>query len=215
MSYRTELTSLETLASTLPFDLDQSDRVNEAFVAYMEDRLSQHKTLIDLWTYCYVRRYFLIKFIRERTFQVSELDQVVEQAYRKVDSSRSLIAHHDRYAQWVSVVCRNTYMNFVSRRQALTSLLPSHDFPLPPKVGSDLDVNAGAIHEALRRAIQELPEFLQSTARMRFVENLTYEEISRIVGKRIPTIRSYIHKICQRFRKDRQLMAWAERLLEP
>ena len=61
MSYRTELTSLETLASTLPFDLDQSDRVNEAFVAYMEDRLSQPKTLIDLWTYCYVRRYFLIK----------------------------------------------------------------------------------------------------------------------------------------------------------
>ncbi|MGB1374456.1 MAG: RNA polymerase sigma factor [Rhodothermales bacterium] len=211
MSYKTDLSTLETLAARLPFSIDESHRVNEAFVAYMcHDRI-EDKRLVDLWTYCYVRRYFLIKFIREARYQASELDQIVEKAYRKVEHARPGIIHHDRYAQWVSVVCRNMYVNFVARRRALVTLPPEEIPELAPEE-RDADVNAAALHTSLIHAIESLPPFLRSTARMRFVENLSNEEIARIIGKRSGTVRAYVHKICKRFREDRQLCAWADRV---
>ena len=50
----------------------------------MVEGTRQQKILIDLWTYCYVRKYFLIKFLRRGAFQASELDQLVEKTYQKI-----------------------------------------------------------------------------------------------------------------------------------
>jgi len=212
MSYKTELTTLETVAARLPFDIDESHRVNEAFAAYMHADRIEDKRLIDLWTYCYVRRYFLIKFIKEARFRASELEHLVERTYRKIEQSRGAIKHHDRYAQWVSVVCRNTFVNFVARRKKVIGLEPKHDIAELPGEAGDTDVNAAAVHTSLLLAITHLPPFLQATARMRFVENLSNEEIARIIGKRSATVRAYVHKICSRFRKNEDLQAWADRL---
>ena len=219
MSYQTELVSLDSLAARLPFAIDESDRVNEAFAAYMTapvraPRKREHRKTVDLWTYCYVRRYFLIKFMKESRFRASELDLVVERTFRKVEEARGRIEHHNRYAQWVSVVCRNTFINFVTRRQTVTHLEVHHDEAIDTGSPMDLDVNAAALHAALQRAIGELPTYLQATARMRFVENLSNEEIGRIVGKRSPTVRSYVHKIKKRFRADGELRAWADHFLK-
>lgn len=212
MSYRTELRSLDSLASHLPFALDETERVNEAYCRYVAQPGPSDSRLVDLWTYCYIRRYFLIKFLRETAFRSSELEQVVERTYRKVESRRHQLEQLDKYAQWVSVICRNTYVNFVSRRRAVDSL-ESVPHPAVEMPEIELDVDAGAVFLALTAAIAQLPAFLQSTARMRYVENLSYEEIARITGKRVPTIRSYTHKICARFRKDSGLSAWADRYL--
>ncbi|NNF04227.1 MAG: sigma-70 family RNA polymerase sigma factor [Rhodothermales bacterium] len=212
MSYRTELRTLDALASRLPFHIDESNRINEAYDRYASGGRRSDRLLIDIWTYCYIRRYFLIKFLKDGSFRSSELDQVVERTYRKVDRFRSQLDQRDRYAQWVSVVCRNTYMNFVTRRRYVVDL-ESVEHPAERPPDPDADVNAGAIHMALLNAIADLPEFLQTTARLRFVENLTYEEISRLTGKRVPTVRSYIHKICRRLRTDAQLRHWAGRVL--
>jgi len=212
MSYRTELRSLDTLAAHLPFSLDESERVNETYARYAAQNRLPDAQMVDLWTYCYIRRYFLIKFIRSGGFRSSELEQVVEKTYRKVDEARGRLQHNDRYAQWVSVVCRNAFYNFVSRRLRLTPLEDIVEIKAAaPDV--ELDVDSGALFLALTAAIEQLPPFLQQTARMRFVENLSYEEIGRILGKRAPTIRSYIHKICQRFRRNKELSIWAERYL--
>ncbi len=215
MSYKIELTSLESLAAKLPFSMDEAHRVNETFAAYMLSNQADDKRLIDLWTYCFVRRYFLIKFIRDPRFRASELDHLVEATYRKVERARTSITHHHRYAQWVSVVCRNTFVNFIARRKSVTGLQRHHDVALPPAIEDDMEVNAAAIHASLLHAIAQLPPFLQATARMRFVENLSNEEIGRIIGKRAATVRAYVHKICKRFRRDPGLRAWADHLLRP
>ena len=110
---------------------------------------------------------------------------------------------------WVSVICKNTYINFVTRRKFVTTLdIAFNDEPVLPSrnVGED----AGALYLALSRAIECLPLFLRSAARMRFVEDLSYEEISRMTGKSVPTIRAYVHKICRRFRRDKGLNAFKD-----
>jgi RNA polymerase sigma factor (sigma-70 family) len=208
MSLRTDLKSLDELASRLPFHLDDTNRVNEAYCAYKNDHAGDGY-VVDLWTYCYIRRYYLIKFISEAAFRAVELDQVVERTYRKVERSRYQLEQDDRYAQWVSVICRNTYVNFVTRRRIVTTLEEEADIAPPPRVSGSPE-DAGALYLALSRAIERLPAFLHSVARMRFVEDLSYEEISRLTGKSVPVIRAYVHKICRRFREDPGLKAFKD-----
>jgi RNA polymerase sigma factor (sigma-70 family) len=212
MSYRTELRTLDSLASRLPFHLDESGLVNDAYCRYVASGRRKDRLLVDIWTYCYIRRYFLIKFLKNGGFRSAELDQVVERTYRKVDRFRSQLDREDRYAQWVSVICRNTYMNFVTRRRYVVDIESVAD-PTERMQDPDADVDAAAVHLSLLNAIADLPDFLQTAARLRFVENLTYEEISRLIGKRVPTVRAYIHKICKRFRRNRELIHWADRVL--
>ena len=209
MSLTIDLKSLDALASRLPFHLDDTNRVNEAYCAYMNDAHPDSAYLVDLWTYCYIRRYYLIKFISEAAFRVVELDQVVERTYRKVEKSRYQLEQDDHYAQWVSVICKNTYVNFVTRRKFVTTLDEREEGPEQAPV-VDISEDVGAPYLALSRAIDRLPVFLRSFARLRFVEDLSYEEISRLTGKSVPVTRAYVYKICRRFRRDEGLKAFKE-----
>jgi DNA-directed RNA polymerase specialized sigma24 family protein len=208
MSLRIDLQSLDELASRLPFHLDDTGEVNEAYCAYRRQETNENAFVVDLWTYCFIRRYYLIKFISEAAFRAAELDHVVEKTYQKVERSRYQLQNDDRYAQWVSVICKNTYVNFVTRRKVV-STLDDADRRQEPEIQS-ASGDAGALYLALSRAIERLPVFLQSVARLRFVEDLSYEEISRITGKSVPVSRSYVHKICRRFRRDPELCAFRE-----
>ena len=209
MSYRFELKSLDALASRLPFGLDDTQEVNSIYLAYRRNRTDGSDFLVDLWTYCYIRRYYLIKFIREEGFRAAELDQIVEKTYKKVEKCISQLEREDRYAQWVSVICKNTYINFVTRRQYVTALDGSTEHEcVAPETGVVED--PAALYLTLSRAIERLPVFLRNVVRMRFVEDLSYEEISRLTGKSIPTVRSYVHKACLRFRRDPGMRAYED-----
>jgi len=217
MSYRLDLNSLDELASRLPFHLDSSAEVNEAYSMYVRTPSPQAAKLVDLWTYCFIRRYYLIKFLKDHSFQSGELESVVEQAYKKVERGRALLKQDDRYAQWVSVVCKNNFINFVSRRSHVTTVEDVEvldDFEILEGAltqypeGSDPEVDAGVLFVALAHAIEKLPSFLRNVTRMRFVEQLSYEEISRLTGLSIATVRAYIHKACTRFRNDPGLSAF-------
>ncbi|TDI70186.1 MAG: sigma-70 family RNA polymerase sigma factor [Bacteroidetes bacterium] len=209
MSLKIDLKSLDALASQLPFHLDDTSEVNEVYCSYQERPHPSTSYLVDLWTYCYIRRYYLIKFIGSSGFRSSDLDQVVEKTYQKVERSRSQLERNDRYAQWVSVICKNTYVNFVTRRKYVTTLETDSNVTIElDEMGTSED--AGALFLALSRAIEKLPVFLRSIARLRFVEDLSYDEISRLTGKSIPTVRSYVHKVCYRFRSDSGLVAFRD-----
>lgn len=213
MSFKKELLSLQDLAARLPFQLDASEDVNEAYVTHVHEPSRESARLIDLWTYCFIRRYYLIKFVREKSYLAGELEAVVEQTYRKVDRGRRSLRESARYAQWVSVVCKNNYLNFVTRRSPVTAVEISdavYELPLAEPIVDEPGwpepvVDVGALYVALSRAIDRLPPFLQNATRMRFVEQLSYEEISRLTGHSVATVRAYIHKACTRFRTDEGL----------
>ena len=222
MSYHLDLHSLDELALRLPFGLDACAEVNTAYGAHVRAPTKESAKLVDLWTYCFIRRYYLMKFIRENGFQSCELESVVEQTYRKVERGRTRLKQHDRYAQWVSVVCKNNFINFVTRRSHVVTFDATEMISdvnrdptdlMPESEWVDPSVDAGMLYVALARAIEHLPNFLHHVARMWFVEQLSYEEISRLTGHSMATVRAYIHKVCTRFRKDpglREFRSWYE-----
>lgn len=202
--------SLDAVAAHLPFHLSDIEAANATFVRWWQERTPAHRRTVDIWTYCFVRRYFLVKFVKEPPPNPSDLDELVERTFQKIERNRETIRQPERYASWVSVICKNTYLNYVRRRHRLYSLNedeapePAAD-PPPP-----LPYDAGVLMSTVLAAIERLPNFLREVAYLRFVKACSYQEIEAHIDKPLPILRSYVNKAARQLRQDPHLLALLE-----
>lgn len=199
--------TLDGLIAKLPFHLDDVDSVNACYVRWSQVPTDDDRYLIDLWTYCFIRRYFLIKLVQESTMGAADFDELVDRTFVKIDSSVRRLKRPDHYGNWVSVICKNTFLNYLRDRRHAVSL---EDRPITRVAAEPAQeyTDAGHARMAVHRAIDRLPRYLQECVRLRFIDGLNYEEISARTGFPLPRIRSYINKAVKRFRDDDRLLAY-------
>lgn len=202
-----DLPELDGLASRLPFRLDAVDEAGAVFERWLRTPNDADEYVVALWTYCYVRRYFLVRFAREPSFTGGELEHVIDQAYERVERGRSDLREPSRYARWVVVVCRNTYVSFVARRSQPVELDRVAEPSTSPDELDDWHENAG-LASAVRSAVERLPPFLRPYAEQRFLHGTDYEAIASAMGRDPATVRAYAHKALARLRSDRRLIRW-------
>lgn len=199
--------SLDALASKLPFHIDDVDAVNDSFVRWFKAPAKEDRFVVDLWTYCFIRRYFLIKLVQESSMGPADFDELVDRTFLKIEGSIGRVKRPAHYANWVSVICKNTFLNYLRDRRHAVSLNEDPD----PQIAAEpvrAYGDAGFTRVAVHRAIDRLPRYLQECVRLRFIDGLTYEEISERTGFPLPRIRSYINKAMKRFREDDRLLAY-------
>ena len=204
MSY-SSFDSLDELAAGLPFRLDDALAVNAAYTRWRATGDLQERSIVQLWTYCYIRRYFLVKFVQESSWSAIDLDVLVDIAFRKMEMRESQVREPSRYASWVSVVCKNTFRNYLRARRQQISF---DGAPMGTSV-SETPNNYreyGAQQQMLVGAIDRLPPHLRSCVRLRFLGGLSYAEIARRTDRPLPTIRSFIYKAVKRLRLDEELL---------
>lgn len=205
----TPFSHLDRLVAHLPFPLDDIDRANEVFVRWRRHGQHDDEKTVAVWTYCFVMRYFLVKAVRGSIRSPSDLDALIADVYEKVNQKRDTVKNPARYASWVSVICKNTLINYVNRKRPEQSIDDENSPVLtaePPSTYNDV----GFVLQALHDAIDRLPPYLQETAKLYFLHGCTYEEISGRIGKDVPTVRSYRHKTVRRFREDNRLLAFLQ-----
>jgi RNA polymerase sigma factor (sigma-70 family) len=198
---------LDRLVTHLPFPLDDTDRVNETFARWRAHEQREDEKVVAVWTYCFVMRYFLVKAVRGSIRAPSDLDALIAKVYNKVNRKRDTVKDASRYASWVSVICKNTLINYVQRKRPEQSL-DDENAPVLMDGSPVAYHDAGFVLQALHDAIDRLPPYLQKTARLYFLHECTYEEISERIEKDVPTVRSYRHKVVNKFREDDQLLAF-------
>lgn len=195
---------LTPLLRRLPFELDDTARLNAVFDRWIRTQQSADREVLDLWTYCYTWRYFLSKAARDDLRRPSDIDALTARAFRRSCCTRGDMDGVLRYAHWVSVVCRNTYVNYANRgrevesieavrREVVTEPAPTYnDEPL--------------VRRVLMAAIHRLPPYLQDTARLFFVEQHTFETIAATLGKPVDTVRTYKSRALRALRQDDALL---------
>jgi RNA polymerase sigma factor (sigma-70 family) len=203
---RKDLKDLDSLIRRLPFDLDDGEAVGQLYGEWVQHGRAQAGYLVDLWTYCYVRRYFLIKFMRsDAAYTGADLEMVVERSFLRIAAKRDTIREQHKYANWVIVVCRNTYLNYVSRQPDFLPL----DRVAEPGAEDEMLVE---LHDdamratALEAAIARLPAHLREIAWMKLVDGLEYEDIEQRTGITVPSARAYVHKALTRLRNDARFL---------
>lgn len=200
---------LDRLVARLPFSLDDTETANAAFERLCAHGNPEDEKVVALWTYCFVMRYFLVKAVRGSIHTASDLDALIATVYKRVDDNRDTVNDASRYASWVSVICKNTLINYVNRKRPEQSIQDEQG-PVLVAESSATYHEAGLVLQALHDAIDRLPDYLQETARLHFLHDFTYKEISRRIGKPVPTVRSYRHKVVRKFREDDRLLAFLQ-----
>ncbi|MEZ4700548.1 MAG: sigma-70 family RNA polymerase sigma factor [Rhodothermales bacterium] len=193
--------ALHALKRNLPFAIDDIDRVNALYADWLRHRRPADIRVIDLWTYCFVWRYLLTKFLRDPSLNEVDLDSLLGRIYEQVVDKRHSLQNRDRYASWVSVVCHNQYVNYrrLTHPEMIRGLPPETALVEEPAIQHD---DVLVLYRALTAAIGRLPEYLRDVCELKVVHGRTYEEIGRLTEKNIVVVRSYINRSLQRLRAD-------------
>lgn len=206
----TPSSELRTVIDRLPFSIDDTTAANDAFRCWVEQDDPEAKRNVDLWTYCYVCRYFLSKFMQGTFNNSSDTDELITRAYRKIQDNREEVRNPERYANWVSVVCKNTFLNY-TRRDRFSESIEEEEGPTLTAEKKHSTVEIGFVREAFEQAIERLPEYLQKPARLYFLEDRGFEEISEVLNKPVATVRTYKHKAVKQLRTDERLQEYVDR----
>ncbi|MCH8959831.1 MAG: sigma-70 family RNA polymerase sigma factor [Bacteroidetes bacterium] len=200
------------MTDLLPFHLDDSELVNQAFVRWRQSQSAGDKRLVDTWTYCYVYRYFLIKLVSSASQKALTLDWLVANAFDDVQGSLRDIRRPECYTHWVSKICRNTFVNHLRTQRSLVSLDLGGLLLVDEDVSATEARDASVIYRSIRAAIEALPDYLREVARMRLLENRSYGAIREETGKSLKTLRSYVNKALIRLRRNPRLLLLLEEM---
>jgi RNA polymerase sigma factor (sigma-70 family) len=201
--------SFAQIAQQLPFALDDSQAINRVFSEWYKDQNESKKYIIDLWAYCFVRRYFVAKFTQSARFSPSDADELIEDVTLKVLQNLRQVQQIDRFASWVSVICKNSFNSYLRNRGdevPIDVLLTLEGDELHPCSSYDY----AATYAVVESAIAQLPDFLQEVARMKLLEGLSYQQIEERIEKPVTTIRAYMTKLLNIIRKDGALRSLIE-----
>ena len=130
-------------------------------------------------------RYYLRKMLGGGEATEDALQEVWLDAFRGI----TRLAEPGAFPAWIYRLARDRAFRDLRRRRPC---LPLEDFDLVDDgddVGAFSAEDAERIHDALDTLIPEHREVLV----LRFIEDLSYEEIAGIVGCRLGTVRSRIH----------------------
>jgi RNA polymerase sigma factor (sigma-70 family) len=208
--------SFHMVADELPFHLDDTPQVNAAFVRWHRQQSEIDKRIIDLWTYCYIYRYFMIKFASSVREAPPCFDRLIAGAFADVQEHIHSVRRPERYTAWVGTLCKNTFINHLRTKRSTLSLDADSttllvESPPPRMIGTH---DALIIHQTVCAAIDTLPDFLSEVARMRLLENQSYQAISEATGKPLATLRTYVNRALGQLRENPALQALLEEMCD-
>lgn len=203
--YHEERGRLSPLVERLPFDIDDVEAVNKAYLRWRDSRSEEVKENVLVWGYCYVYDYFLTRFVHERVSQASDFDYLVSRVYTRIQNKLPSVKDPARFAQWVSVICCNALKNFRRDRKEPAEEVEETFKALDPE-GTAL-YDRRLTRRALLRAFDTLPPAQQEVAQMKLIDHLEYKEIEERTDRSIGTVRSLMAKALTRLRQHPELRA--------
>jgi len=203
---------LHDVAGLLPFHMDDTRQVNDLFARWRQSKADKDKRLIDIWTYCYIYRYFLIKMGGGAASALLAFDRLVAAAFADVQSNLHTIRHPGCYAGWISTICRHTFVNHLRTQRSMVSLEDGLFQLTVPGTGGTEGRDAAVLYRSIAGAIDALPDFLRDVARMRLLENRSYQAIQGSTGKPLATLRTYVNKALEHLRQNPTLQALLEEM---
>ena len=132
-----------------------------------------------------------------------DVSDLVQETFVKVYLNLAKYDPRYTFGQWIYTIARNTFIDYVRRRRDNLSI----DSITSPSVAptADEEPDSRIINEQhsvqIARCMDSLPEKYRQMAELRFVREMSYEEIAAQVGLPIGTVKTQIHRARERLTK--------------
>ena len=130
-----------------------------------------------------------------------DANDLVQETFVKVFINLEKYDPKYTFGQWIYTIARNTFIDYVRRRRDNLSIESLVSAPsLAPTADEEPDQRIiNEQHGAqIERCMASLPDKYRQMAELRFVRELSYEEIASQMGLPIGTVKTQIHRARER-----------------
>jgi RNA polymerase sigma-70 factor (ECF subfamily) len=121
-------------------------------------------------------------------------EEAAQDTFLKLWMSRKRYRHSDKFRAYLFTIARNRCISLIRRRRVLSFVgLSSASSVAAETRGNDARLDEAERNAILHAAISKLPTKLRAALLLRYIEEMSYDEIAEVVGKNTSTVRSRVH----------------------
>ena len=180
------------------------NKVQEKFFVFMKSSFGEgeKKELYEFIWKNYGKKisYYISTVIPYRHFYFDDLFQEV---MLKIYSNLHTFNPFHSFKAWIYQIARRQCLDFIKSKDEKRSALRDGD---PDRIPADTDPEETAIRdemfERIDRFLQSLEPLDREISYLRFYENLSYKGIGAVVNLKVNSVRSKIHQIKSKMKKQ-------------
>lgn len=132
-----------------------------------------------------------------------DTDDLLQEIFIKVWSSLSSFRGESQLYTWIYRIATNESLNFL-QKQKIRAALRFEDITskLDDKIDEDSGVDGNEAQKALMKAVSRLPSKQKTVFIMRWFDDLSYEEISEILGTSVGALKASYHFAQEKIRSE-------------
>lgn len=123
-----------------------------------------------------------------------DTDDLLQEIFIKIWSSLSSFRGDSSLYTWIYRIATNESLNFLQKQKIRAALrFESMSSKLEEKIDEDNGVDGNEAQKALMKAVQRLPAKQRTVFIMRWFDDLSYEDISEILGTSVGALKASYH----------------------
>ena len=123
-----------------------------------------------------------------------DTDDLLQDIFVKIWSALQSFRGDSQLYTWLYRIATNETLNFLNKQKVRSALqFESLSSKLEEKIDEDPWFNGDSMQRLLMKAIQKLPEKQRLVFTMRWFEDLSYEDISEILGTSVGALKASYH----------------------
>ncbi len=132
-----------------------------------------------------------------------DTDDLLQEIFVKVWSSLPTFRGESQLYTWIYRIATNESLNFL-QKQKIRAALRFEDITsrLDEKIDEDTGVNGDEAQKALMKAVNRLPSKQKTVFIMRWFDDLSYEDISEILGTSVGALKASYHFAQEKIRAE-------------
>ena len=123
-----------------------------------------------------------------------DTDDLVQEIFLKIWNSLPFFRGESQLYTWIYRIATNESLNFLQKQKIRSALrFESVTSKLEEKIDEDTGVDGDEAQRLLMKAVQRLPSKQRTVFIMRWFDELSYEDISEILGTSVGALKASYH----------------------
>ena len=132
-----------------------------------------------------------------------DTDDLLQEILIKIWSSLSSFRGDSSLYTWIYRIATNESLNFLQKQKIRAALrFESMSSKLEEKIDEDNGVDGNEAQKALMKAVQRLPAKQRTVFIMRWFDDLSYEDISEILGTSVGALKASYHFASEKIKTE-------------
>ncbi|MBR4756774.1 MAG: RNA polymerase sigma factor [Bacteroidales bacterium] len=132
-----------------------------------------------------------------------DTDDLLQEIFIKIWSALPTFRGDSQLYTWLYRIATNETLNFLNKQKVRAVLrFESMSAKMEEKVDEDPWFNGDRMQRELMKAVQKLPAKQQLVFTMRWLEDLSYEDISEILGTSVGALKASYHFATQKLKDE-------------